>query len=105
MFWFFHSAGVGKTACFIAIDSMLQRIENDYTVDIYGYVTMMRSQRNFMIQSDVSSDCTTISCKIYNSMGIGTTFWFSCSCKGCAIGNLHFNKCPGFNSYRPFIYS
>lgn len=51
----YFSAGVGKTACFIAIDSMLQRIDNDNTVDIYGYVTMMRSQRNFMIQNDVSS--------------------------------------------------
>ena len=46
------SAGVGRTACFIAIDAMLERIKHDDFVDIYGYVTMIRSQRSFMVQTD-----------------------------------------------------
>eukprot|EP00794_Sanderia_malayensis_P020564 gene20564-22587_t len=36
----------------IVIYSMLERIKNEQTVDIYGYVTMLRSQRNFMVQND-----------------------------------------------------
>ena len=54
MFLSFISAGVGRTGCFIVIDSMLERIKNENTVDIYGYITMLRSQRNFMVQNDVS---------------------------------------------------
>jgi len=46
------SAGVGRSACFIAIDAMLERIKHDSMIDIYGYVTMMRTQRNFMVQTD-----------------------------------------------------
>ena len=46
------SAGIGRSACFIAIDAMLERLKYESQVDIYGYVTMMRSQRNFMIQTD-----------------------------------------------------
>eukprot|EP00794_Sanderia_malayensis_P020549 gene20549-22571_t len=36
----------------IVIYSMLERIKNEQTVDIYGYVTMLRSQTNFMVQND-----------------------------------------------------
>ncbi|XP_012554371.2 receptor-type tyrosine-protein phosphatase delta isoform X1 [Hydra vulgaris] len=46
------SAGVGRSACYIAIDAMLERIKYDNMIDIYGYVNMMRSQRNFMVQTD-----------------------------------------------------
>ena len=46
------SAGVGRSACFIAIDAMLERLKYDSMIDIYGYVTMMRTQRNFMVQTD-----------------------------------------------------
>jgi len=46
------SAGVGRSACFIAIDAMLERLKHDSMIDIYGYVTMMRTQRNFMVQTD-----------------------------------------------------
>nr|XP_057941510.1 receptor-type tyrosine-protein phosphatase delta-like isoform X13 [Doryrhamphus excisus] len=46
------SAGVGRTGCFIVIDAMAERIKHEKTVDIYGHVTLMRSQRNYMVQTE-----------------------------------------------------
>ncbi|XP_027603105.1 receptor-type tyrosine-protein phosphatase F isoform X12 [Pipra filicauda] len=46
------SAGVGRTGCFIVIDAMLERMKHEKTVDIYGHVTCMRSQRNYMVQTE-----------------------------------------------------
>uniref|UniRef100_W5M9W5 Receptor-type tyrosine-protein phosphatase F n=1 Tax=Lepisosteus oculatus TaxID=7918 RepID=W5M9W5_LEPOC len=46
------SAGVGRTGCFIVIDAMLERMKHEKSVDIYGHVTCMRSQRNYMVQTE-----------------------------------------------------
>ncbi|XP_077598545.1 receptor-type tyrosine-protein phosphatase delta isoform X44 [Stigmatopora nigra] len=46
------SAGVGRTGCFIVIDAMLERIKHEKTADIYGHVTLMRAQRNYMVQTE-----------------------------------------------------
>ena len=46
------SAGVGRTGCYIVIDTMLERLKYEKTVDIYGHVTCLRSQRNYMIQTE-----------------------------------------------------
>ncbi|XP_073800975.1 protein tyrosine phosphatase receptor type Db isoform X5 [Danio rerio] len=46
------SAGVGRTGCFIVIDAMLERVKQEKTLDIYGHVTLMRSQRNYMVQTE-----------------------------------------------------
>ncbi|XP_043856429.1 receptor-type tyrosine-protein phosphatase F isoform X20 [Dromiciops gliroides] len=46
------SAGVGRTGCFIVTDAMLERMKHEKTVDIYGHVTCMRSQRNYMVQTE-----------------------------------------------------
>ncbi|XP_066151280.1 tyrosine-protein phosphatase Lar isoform X3 [Euwallacea fornicatus] len=46
------SAGVGRTGCFIVIDSMLERMRYEKTVDIYGHVTCLRAQRNYMVQTE-----------------------------------------------------
>ncbi|XP_058805805.1 tyrosine-protein phosphatase Lar isoform X2 [Phymastichus coffea] len=47
------SAGVGRTGCFIVIDSMLERIRShDKSIDIYGHVTCLRAQRNYMVQTE-----------------------------------------------------
>ncbi|XP_056606926.1 protein tyrosine phosphatase receptor type Fa isoform X12 [Triplophysa dalaica] len=46
------SAGVGRTGCFIVIDAMLERMKHEKLVDIYGHVTCMRAQRNYMVQTE-----------------------------------------------------
>ncbi|XP_070409880.1 protein tyrosine phosphatase receptor type Db isoform X16 [Nothobranchius furzeri] len=46
------SAGVGRTGCFVVIDGMTERIKHEKTIDIYGHVTLMRSQRNYMVQTE-----------------------------------------------------
>ncbi|XP_051170943.1 tyrosine-protein phosphatase Lar isoform X3 [Leptopilina boulardi] len=46
------SAGVGRTGCFIVIDSMLERIRHEKMIDIYGHVTCLRAQRNYMVQTE-----------------------------------------------------
>jgi len=46
------SAGVGRAGCFICIDAQLERIKSEKTIDIYGQVTCMRAERNYMVQSE-----------------------------------------------------
>uniref|UniRef100_A0A8C5NFU1 Receptor-type tyrosine-protein phosphatase F n=1 Tax=Gouania willdenowi TaxID=441366 RepID=A0A8C5NFU1_GOUWI len=46
------SAGVGRTGCFIVIDAMLERMRHEKSVDIYGHVTCLRAQRNYMVQTE-----------------------------------------------------
>ncbi|XP_059098877.1 tyrosine-protein phosphatase Lar-like isoform X3 [Tigriopus californicus] len=46
------SAGVGRTGAFIVIDSMLERVRHEKTIDVYGHVTCLRSQRNYMVQTE-----------------------------------------------------
>ncbi|XP_043941363.1 receptor-type tyrosine-protein phosphatase F isoform X4 [Protopterus annectens] len=46
------SAGVGRTGCYIVIDAMLERMRHEKSVDIYGHVTCMRAQRNYMVQTE-----------------------------------------------------
>ncbi|KAM4628738.1 protein tyrosine phosphatase receptor type Fa isoform 2-T2 [Polymixia lowei] len=46
------SAGVGRTGCFIVIEAMLERMRHEKSVDIYGHVTCMRAQRNYMVQTE-----------------------------------------------------
>ncbi|KHN75199.1 Tyrosine-protein phosphatase Lar-like [Toxocara canis] len=46
------SAGIGRTGAFIVIDCMLERLRYENTIDIYGCVTALRSQRSYMVQTD-----------------------------------------------------
>ncbi|XP_075265681.1 receptor-type tyrosine-protein phosphatase S-like isoform X1 [Convolutriloba macropyga] len=46
------SAGVGRTGCFIVIDAQLDKICNEDQVDIYGHVTCLRAQRQYMVQTE-----------------------------------------------------
>ena len=49
-----HSAGVGRTGCFITLDYLLQHIEDNDWVDIFGIACEMRQHRNHMIQTEVN---------------------------------------------------
>lgn len=49
------SAGVGRTGTYIGIDAMLEGLEAENKVDVYGYVVKLRRQRCLMVQVEVSS--------------------------------------------------
>ncbi|KAM6458366.1 receptor-type tyrosine-protein phosphatase C [Liasis olivaceus] len=44
------SAGVGRTGTYIGIDAMLEGLEAEGRVDVYGYVAKLRRQRCLMVQ-------------------------------------------------------
>uniref|UniRef100_A0A8C8VFP7 Receptor-type tyrosine-protein phosphatase C n=1 Tax=Pelusios castaneus TaxID=367368 RepID=A0A8C8VFP7_9SAUR len=44
------SAGVGRTGTYIGIDAMLEGLEVEGRVDVYGYVVKLRRQRCLMVQ-------------------------------------------------------
>ncbi|XP_029285387.1 receptor-type tyrosine-protein phosphatase C isoform X2 [Cottoperca gobio] len=44
------SAGVGRTGTYIGIDAMMEGLEAEGKVDIYGYVVRLRRQRCLMVQ-------------------------------------------------------
>ncbi|XP_040416102.1 receptor-type tyrosine-protein phosphatase eta isoform X6 [Cygnus olor] len=46
------SAGVGRTGTFIAIDRLIQQIEIENTVDVYGVVYDLRMHRPLMVQTE-----------------------------------------------------
>ena len=48
------SAGVGRTGTFITIDAMMERLKEKDDLNIYQFVTEMRSRRTFMVQTMVS---------------------------------------------------
>ncbi|XP_076346483.1 tyrosine-protein phosphatase 69D-like isoform X2 [Tachypleus tridentatus] len=45
------SAGVGRTGTFVAIDMLLQQLDEENQVDVYGCVCNLRHSRNFLVQS------------------------------------------------------
>lgn len=48
-----RSAGVGRTGTYIGIDAMMEGLEAEGRVDIYGYVVQLRRQRCLMVQVEV----------------------------------------------------
>ncbi|XP_063145438.1 receptor-type tyrosine-protein phosphatase eta [Candoia aspera] len=46
------SAGVGRTGTFIAIDHLIQQMEMENTVDVYGIVYDLRMHRSLMVQTE-----------------------------------------------------
>ena len=43
---------MGRTGVYVVVDAMLDRMKVLQDVDIYGYVTCLRSQRNYMVQTE-----------------------------------------------------
>lgn len=48
-----HSAGVGRTGTFIALDRLMQHIREHEFVDVLGLVAEMRAHRLCMVQTEV----------------------------------------------------
>ena len=54
-FYFLVTASLNQfrfSGAFIVIDSMLERMKHEKTVDVYGHVTCLRAQRNYMVQTE-----------------------------------------------------
>ena len=49
----FFSAGVGRSGTFVVLDTLLQRIKTQDTVDIFGAVSELRKDRVWMVQTEV----------------------------------------------------
>jgi protein tyrosine phosphatase len=53
LFFYISSAGVGRTGVFLAVDTILDKLENGVinSIDVFGQVCAMRERRMNMIQT------------------------------------------------------
>lgn len=55
------SAGVGRSGTFIVLDSMMERMKVEESLDIYAFIIEMRKKRALMVQTEVSWNSIVIS--------------------------------------------
>ena len=65
------SAGVGRSGTVIAIDFCLHQLKSEGIIDVRGYVSRMREQRNYMVQT--AEQYTFIHYAILESVTYGDT--------------------------------
>ena len=56
------SAGVGRTGTFILLDSMLERIKAEKTINVYEFLMGLRQKRVLMVQTLVQFNTTYMIC-------------------------------------------
>ncbi|GAA6087360.1 receptor-type tyrosine-protein phosphatase C isoform X2, partial [Tachysurus ichikawai] len=104
------SAGVGRTGTYICIDAMIESLEAEGRVDIYGYVVKLRRQRCLMVQVEAQYVLIHTALIEYSQFGETemalSSFHSEVSTlkqkEGCepSLMELEFQKLPKFKTYR-----
>lgn len=49
----YHSAGVGRTGCFVATETALDMLKHEKKIDMIAIIKEMRNQRGLLVQNSV----------------------------------------------------